>query len=157
MKKFKRDLSCFTDLPSMLRDIYTWLYFESSPIVRSQIPPKNLVKKYKIVLKNNSLDGQLTHQVNLRNIDNELIDYFINGGEIVEMWFFCYLHTSIIYKQMNYLQICMEHVCNVLWLIILPINFSCLSFSLHLTFIFFESTVCQIIVSLNCFDLSCRE
>ena len=85
MKKFKRDLSRFTELSVMLTDIYSRMYFETSPVVRSQIPTKNSVKKYKIILKSNSLDDQLSHQINLKNIDNELVDYFIHGGEIVEM------------------------------------------------------------------------
>ena len=85
MKKFKRDLSRFTDLSSMLHDIYSRMYFESSPEVRSQIPPKNSVKKHKIFLKSNSLDDQLSHTINMKNIDDELVDYFIHGGEIEEM------------------------------------------------------------------------
>ena len=85
MKKFKRDLSRFTELSVMLTDIFSRMYFENSPIVRSQIPGKKSVKKYKIILKSNSLDDQLSHQINLKNIDNELVDYFIHGGEIEEM------------------------------------------------------------------------
>ena len=84
MKKFKRDLSCQTNLPSLLTDAYSRMYFESSPIVRSQIPVKNQVKKYKMILKGNDVDDQSSHQINFENIDYELVSYFIKGGEIVE-------------------------------------------------------------------------
>ena len=85
MKKFKKDLSCFTDLPSMLRDVFKRLYFENCGVVRAQIPPKNKVKKYKINLKSSSLDDQSTHQMNLQSIDSQLVEYFIHGGEIIEI------------------------------------------------------------------------
>ncbi len=85
MKKYKRDLSRFTGLFPMLTDVFNRLFFETSGEVRSQIPGKRSVKNHFDILKSNSLDDQLTHQMNLKNIDSQLVDYFIHGGEISKM------------------------------------------------------------------------
>ena len=64
-----------------MTDIYNRLYWQNSGLVRKYFPEKIPTKKI-TPLKSNSLDDQLNHHMNLRNTDDEIIDYFINGGEV---------------------------------------------------------------------------
>ena len=81
MKFSKRHLSRFTNLCSHLTDIYHRLYWQNSGLVRKYFPEKKPTEKNS-PLKSNSLDDQLNHHRNFRNTDDEIIDYFINGGEV---------------------------------------------------------------------------
>ena len=83
MKHFKKNGSRFNALGPHLRDVYLRLYWQNSGLVRKyerKIKPK---KKYEVPpLKSNSLEDQLNHHLEFRESDDELIDYFINGGEV---------------------------------------------------------------------------
>ena len=69
----------------MLNDIYYRLYWNNSGLVR-KYEPNTTPKKGHIVLKSNSLIDQLQLQIDLETIDNELINYFIYGGEVENEW-----------------------------------------------------------------------
>ena len=77
-----------------LEDVYKRLFWQNSPLIR-KYERKTKSKKNKIApLKSNSLDDQLSHHIALKT-DDQLIDYFINGGEVEDEWinncpiFFC--------------------------------------------------------------------
>ena len=84
MKHYKKHGSRFTGLGPHLEDVYLRLFWQNSGLVRKydrKIKPK---KKYGVPPpKSNSLDDQLSHHIDLNNSDDELIDYFINGGEVI--------------------------------------------------------------------------
>ena len=64
-----------------LEDVYKRLFWQNSPLIR-KYERKTKSKKNKIApLKSNSLDDQLSHHIALKT-DDQLIDYFINGGEV---------------------------------------------------------------------------
>ena len=79
MKKFKKDLSRFTDSHSLLTDIYNRLYWRNSGLVRKYEPKKKIKKR--IDLKSNSLQDQLQHHIDLETDDDKLINFFIKGGK----------------------------------------------------------------------------
>ena len=77
-----------------LRDVYKRLFWQNSPLIR-KYERKTKSKKNKIApLKSNNLDDQLSHHIALKT-DDQLVDYFINGGEVEDEWinncpiFFC--------------------------------------------------------------------
>ena len=62
--------------------MYLRLYWQNSGLVRKYDHKIKPQKKYEVPpLKSNSLDDQLSHHFEFQNCDDELIDYFINGGE----------------------------------------------------------------------------
>ena len=83
MKRFKKQLSRFTGLGPHLTDVYHRLYWQNSGHVRKydkKCKTDKTENKHP-TLKSNSLDDQLTHHIALKT-DDQLIDYFINGGEV---------------------------------------------------------------------------
>ena len=80
VKRLKKQGSRFTALGSHLTDVYNGLYWQNSGLVRKYDKESKTVKKCP-TLESNSLDDQLTHHIALKT-DDQLIDYFINGGEV---------------------------------------------------------------------------
>ena len=80
VKRCKKQLSRFTGLGPHLTDVYNRLYWQNSGLVRKYDKETKTVKKCP-TLVSNSLDDQLTHHIALKT-DDQLIDYFINGGEV---------------------------------------------------------------------------
>ena len=79
-------MSRFTGLGPHLRDVYKRLYWQNSPLIRKHFlkyEKKTKSDKNKLApLQSNSLDDQLSHHIALQKSDDQLIDYFINGGEV---------------------------------------------------------------------------
>ena len=80
LKHYKKHGSRFTALGPHLRDVYLKLYWQNSGLVR-KYEKKSKSKKVS-PLQSNSLDDQLSHHIELEKSDDQLIDYFINGGEV---------------------------------------------------------------------------
>ena len=66
----------------MLRDIYYRLYWNNHGLVRKYEPQSTIPKKGRITLKSNSLIDQLQLHNDLETLDNQIINYFIHGGEL---------------------------------------------------------------------------
>jgi hypothetical protein len=79
VKSHKKSLSRFTGLGPHLTDVYLRLYWQNSGLVRKY--EKKSKSKKAPPLNSNNLDDQLNHHLALCG-DDELIDYFINGGEV---------------------------------------------------------------------------
>ena len=81
VKQAKKQLSRFTALGPHLTDVYHRLYWQNSGHVRKYDKKSKTDTKCPTTLQSNSLDDQLTHHIALKT-DDQLIDYFINGGEV---------------------------------------------------------------------------
>ena len=83
VKRCKKQLSRFTALGPHLTDVYHRLYWQNSGHVRKYDKKSKTDKTDKKCppLQSNSLDDQLSHHIALKT-DDQLIDYFINGGEV---------------------------------------------------------------------------
>jgi hypothetical protein len=82
VKHNKRHLSRFNGLGPHLTDVWNRLYWQNSGLIRKYERKIKKTKKYQVPpLKSNSLDDLLTHHIELKYSDDQLIDYFINGGE----------------------------------------------------------------------------
>ena len=64
-----------------LKDVYKRLFWQNSPLIRKYERKTKSKKNKTAPLKSNSLDDQLSHHIALET-DDQLIDYFINGGEV---------------------------------------------------------------------------
>ena len=84
MKFFKKCGSRFSSLGSHLTDVYHNLYWQNSGLIRKYEKKKKPGKNCVPPLESNSLDDQLSHHIafGADQTDDELIDYFINGGEV---------------------------------------------------------------------------
>ena len=107
VKQFKKQLSRFTALGSHLTDVYHRLYWQNSGHVR-KYDKKSKTDSKCPPLQSNSLDDQLTHHIALKN-DDELIDYFINGGEVENDY-----EWAIIFLKMKFVCVCHE----TFWLLV---------------------------------------
>ena len=86
VKHCKKQLSRFTALGPHLTDVYNRLYWQNSGHVRKYDKKSKNEKNDKCpTLQSNSLDDQLSHHIALKT-DDQLIDYFINGGEVENDW-----------------------------------------------------------------------